>query len=62
MFVLMFVLPQSIVFVLVSAGLAVPTAVVPDLGALQGTLDASRVDALFRGIPFGKSPVGDLRW
>jgi len=58
----MFVLPQSIVFVLVSAGLAVPTAVVPDLGTLQGALDASQVVALFRGIPYGKAPVGDLRW
>jgi len=33
-----------------------------DSGALEGTLNSAGTVRIFRGVPFGAAPVGDLRW
>jgi len=38
-----------------------PIATTP-LGKLEGTWQAKNGIAVFKGIPFAKPPVGDLRW
>ena len=48
--------------VLLVAVSADPTRVTTPSGTLQGFLNATNGLCAFRGIPYAKPPLGDLRW
>ena len=39
-----------------------PTLVVTKNGALRGSVNSNKTHAVFRGIPYAKPPLADLRW